>query len=701
MARKFANFASSTLASGISDSDLTLTVASGHGSRFPSLGVGETFRLVLVNVTTTVREICQCTARSGDVLTIVRGQEGTTPTAFASGSVVSHRVTAQDFSEFVDSNDITAVDTFKFDNSTLDDDESGLFRWSAVSGVTGVLGLPGGGIELQNNLSADGSFSSKRALIRIFDNYDYNRVEPGITLVPNQGFANGGQPYGCDSDFWFQNAQNIYWISNNNKRLGAWATSTLTGDAVSAVTLQLGGRGYNTAPAVTFIPANGGPGSGATATTTITGGAVPLYYIKVTNGGSGYTSAPTVTISGGGGSGATAAAVVKGGIVTGIHLFNKGTGYTSTPGVSITGGGGSGATATAYQDRSVTGITLGLGGSGYALPPYVQIDAGGNDQLDAGPTMLICRDIANPPVNSPTGNIAFAGRLTGSLGVDAVYAGINAEILDPNPNDPRGRLGLATVSAGVFATTENTNRMYIEHGVYLGDELGYAEGTDLGKRTFNAATVAADRIYAGARAAGLPGGVFHSLSGDKAVSAGEEILRIGFKSGIYQNTSFYTADGAGWNAGAAVLKLGTVTSTGRSITAGGTIVGGGLDYAECVRKRTDCGPVAPGDVVGIDGYGEVTDQHALAHSFMIVSTAPAFVGAEIAEGDDESRYVQLSFAGQVPVNLKGSYGGEYVRAARGADGKILPAATTSGDDPHVVGKVWKVLPDGRAWVRVL
>lgn len=66
----------------------------------------------------------------------------------------------------------------------------------------------------------------------------------------------------------------------------------------------------------------------------------------VTAGGTGYTSAPTVTISGGGGSGATATATVTAGSVSAITVTHVGSGYTSTPTVSITGGGGNGATAT-------------------------------------------------------------------------------------------------------------------------------------------------------------------------------------------------------------------------------------------------------------------------------------------------------------------------------------------------------------------
>jgi hypothetical protein len=67
--------------------------------------------------------------------------------------------------------------------------------------------------------------------------------------------------------------------------------------------------------------------------------------IKVTSGGSGYTSAPTVQITGGGGSGATATATVATGKVSAIAVTSGGSGYTTTPTVTITGGGGTGATA--------------------------------------------------------------------------------------------------------------------------------------------------------------------------------------------------------------------------------------------------------------------------------------------------------------------------------------------------------------------
>ena len=68
---------------------------------------------------------------------------------------------------------------------------------------------------------------------------------------------------------------------------------------------------------------------------------IPAFYrfvssIRVDNGGSGYFSEPTVTLSGGGGTGATATATVFNGAITGFTITNKGTGYTSSPTVTIT-----------------------------------------------------------------------------------------------------------------------------------------------------------------------------------------------------------------------------------------------------------------------------------------------------------------------------------------------------------------------------
>ena len=74
----------------------------------------------------------------------------------------------------------------------------------------------------------------------------------------------------------------------------ARATSTITGDAVTSVTVTDGGAHYKVAtpPTVTIT---GGGGSGATATATVSSTGI-VNGVTITAGGTGYTSAPTVTI---------------------------------------------------------------------------------------------------------------------------------------------------------------------------------------------------------------------------------------------------------------------------------------------------------------------------------------------------------------------------------------------------------------------
>ena len=75
--------------------------------------------------------------------------------------------------------------------------------------------------------------------------------------------------------------------------------------------------------------------------------------ITVVNGGTGYTSAPTVTINGAG-SGATAVANIQLGQVISITVTNSGSGYNSASSVTLIGGGGSGALATVETNSAST-----------------------------------------------------------------------------------------------------------------------------------------------------------------------------------------------------------------------------------------------------------------------------------------------------------------------------------------------------------
>lgn len=99
MPRLFANNAFSTLAADITDVAGSLTVATGHGARFPSPTGGDYFLLTIpfyVDGAETAWEIVRCTARTADVLTITRAQESTAGVARLTGNKVELRLTAAD-----------------------------------------------------------------------------------------------------------------------------------------------------------------------------------------------------------------------------------------------------------------------------------------------------------------------------------------------------------------------------------------------------------------------------------------------------------------------------------------------------------------------------------------------------------------------------------------------------------------------------
>lgn len=93
MGIKFANFARSTLAVGIGAGDVSITVATGTGTRFPTLAVGDYFYATLENAAL-AREIVKVTARSTDVLTVVRAQDNTTALSWVVGDTISLRLNA-------------------------------------------------------------------------------------------------------------------------------------------------------------------------------------------------------------------------------------------------------------------------------------------------------------------------------------------------------------------------------------------------------------------------------------------------------------------------------------------------------------------------------------------------------------------------------------------------------------------------------
>ena len=157
-------------------------------------------------------------------------------------------------------------------------------------------------------------------------------------------------------------AINRYWIYENSNSSNGKFTPPHFGIYDM---LLVGGGG-------TTNRGGGGGGGVAEKTNVILNSSSSVYYRKVsdiviTSGGTGYTSAPTVVITPVGGNtpttAATATATVSGGAVTSISVTGNGSGYTSAPLISFTGGGGSGAIARAIiNGNPIRNITVGRGG---------------------------------------------------------------------------------------------------------------------------------------------------------------------------------------------------------------------------------------------------------------------------------------------------------------------------------------------------
>jgi hypothetical protein len=189
---------------------------------------------------------------------------------------------------------------------------------------------------------------------------------------------------------------------------GARITSSIS-TGVGAIDITNQGSSYTSAPTVSFT--GGGGGTDAAATAYVNNG--KIIKVVVTNPGTGYTAAPTVVFTGTG-INAAATAVLTGTTsaltlnssgskyqsspsvsfrgscgVSDIKIIDSGEGFTSNPTISVTGGGGNGATAEAFVENCIRKITLTNQGSGYTSAPTVDISGGGAGAGGASATAVV------------------------------------------------------------------------------------------------------------------------------------------------------------------------------------------------------------------------------------------------------------------------------------------------------------------------
>ena len=186
-------------------------------------------------------------------------------------------------------------------------------------------------------------------------------------------------------------AGDIY--GNSGTALGLVSTGS-----VGTINVTNGGNGYTTAPTITIQA----PNSAIAGTPTVVGGLVTK--IPVLAGGAGYSSLtpPTVTITGNG-TGATATAVLTNGVVTSVKITNPGINYTLPPTVTFQGHTAAVLGTPLYVNGAITSIPVTSGGDGYLVAPTVTIIGGGGSGANA------VANIANGAVTSITITAAGSG----------------------------------------------------------------------------------------------------------------------------------------------------------------------------------------------------------------------------------------------------------------------------------------------------
>jgi hypothetical protein len=429
MADPIVNFFKSTLVGTYSNTDTSFTIATGDGALLPDPAVDGAFNLTIFEglqvSNSTSFEIVRVTAKSGDVLTVTRGAESTTPLTIGSGThSILMSATKKTFDDIntaianVNVTTLTGVETLTFD--TTGDEEFGLptgttaqrpaspnagyMRWNSTDSRiefyngTRWAGLSEIGLQYETMQVAQLSVTANDAVASSGVNVEYLVIAGGGgggSFAAGGGGGAGGYRSsvsgessggGASAESVFEaDLSTSYTVTVGAGGSGGLSTASTNGSnsVFSTITSNGGGHGGDTKPiANPANPASGGSGGGG-GNRTQTGasgtsnqgygggdanedGPSPLGWFG--GGGGGASEAgqnATTSIAGDGGDGVSSS-------ITGSATTRAGGGgggnHTSggaSGGSGGAGGGGNGGDAVAgTADSGTTNTGSGGGGAG-------------------------------------------------------------------------------------------------------------------------------------------------------------------------------------------------------------------------------------------------------------------------------------------------------------------------------------------------
>ena len=439
MGIKLSNNAFATLAAGINSSATSITVTSGQGARFPTLSAGDYFYATLIDTSNNL-EIVKCTARSTDVLTVVRAQESTTARAYVTGDRIEIRITA---ATFVDATTVTPTAVSDQNNTS-----------------TGYFDLPSGTTAERPASPANGMvrYNTTLAQFEVYQNGAWIQyvVAYNVEYLVVAGGGGGGTQHGGGGGAGGYRSS----VVGESSGGGAAAESLLPLLSGVSYTITIGGGGAISPSGGNGDRPQGGNGTDSTfaSITSIGGG-----------GGTPYRSAVNINGSAGGSGGGGAAAdtgtTSTGGAGTSGQGFAGGSGRPGTGGTYNAGGGGgagavgvagtgsgAGGAGGAGVSSSINGTaTFRAGGGGGGSPNGTAGGAGGNGGGGAGGLA------ANGTAGTP--NTGGGGGGGGAFSVNSGLGGSGVVILRYSGSQ-RGTGGTVTSSGGYTIHTFNTSSTY-------------------------------------------------------------------------------------------------------------------------------------------------------------------------------------------------------------------------------------------------